>query len=524
MRTRMLLILLAVASAVALVEMGVFRASDARRDAPPDGVPSASDTSSGDGTDGTATRPATKKARKPVGSEGWRISRPASGQIEGYTTRASGPPGTQLGLKVSTSRGRYRAHAYRIGAYRRGTSTLVWSSSTLPGELQPEGKFRPYRTRTMVAPWRRSMTVDTTGWDPGFYVFRLQTGSGLETQIPYIVSTPTAEGTVALVFPVTTWQAYNIWGGHSLYDGPADDQRAYAVSFDRPYSGVLGFNDFRTAVIPAVVRAESTGVALSYYANVDLHDRDVLAGARGYVSVGHDEYWTLGIRQTVLRARAAGTNLAFLGANTMYWRVRLDDRNTGPKRLMTGYRDNAWDDPLRETKPREATSRYRDGPVALPENDLTGMLYECYPVDAPYRIVTPRWWGFVGTGVRRGSVIPGLVGGESDRVYPNRRTPRPMQILSHTSFSCRGVPTTAQAVYYTTRSGAAVFNAGTLRWGCALAERCDEPLGRRTRKFTRAVTANVLRAFATGPMGERRPARDNVDDFDLPLTNSVEAS
>jgi hypothetical protein len=69
-----------------------------------------------------------------------------------------------------------------------------------------------------------------------------------------------------------------------------------------------------------------------------------------------------------------------------------------------------------------------------------------------------------------------------------------------------------------------VFNAGTLRWGCALADRCDEPLGSRTRKFTRIVTTNLLRAFSTGPVGERRPARDNLDDFDLPLTNSVEAS
>ena len=176
----------------------------------------------------------------------------------------------------------------------------------------------------MVAPWRRSLTIDTTRWEPGFYVFLLRTGSGLEVQVPYIVSSPSAEGTLALVFPVTTWQAYNIWGGHSLYDGPADDRRAYAVSFHRPYEGVGGFNDFRTAAIPIVVRAESTGVALSYFANVDLHDGDDLAGARGYVSVGHDEYWTPGMRQMVLRARASGTNLAFLGANTMYWRVRLN--------------------------------------------------------------------------------------------------------------------------------------------------------------------------------------------------------
>ena len=68
---------------------------------------------------------------------------------------------------------------------------------------------------------------------------------------------------------------------------------------------------------------------------------------------------------------------------------------------MTGYRDDAAQDPLRDERPAEATARFRDAPSARPENELTGMLYECYPVDADYRIATPGWWGFAGTGVRR---------------------------------------------------------------------------------------------------------------------------
>ena len=112
MRTRMLLVPLAVASVVALAELGAHRASDAPLEARTQ-------------TDVTAPGPATKKARKPLGSEGWRMSRPASGEIEGYTTRASGPPGTQLGLKVSTSQGHYRVHAYRIGAYREVRRVLA---------------------------------------------------------------------------------------------------------------------------------------------------------------------------------------------------------------------------------------------------------------------------------------------------------------------------------------------------------------------------------------------------------------
>ena len=84
--------------------------------------------------------------------------------------------------------------------------------------------------------------------------------------------------------------------------------------------------------------------------------------------------------------------------------------------------------------------------------------------------------------------------------------------------------TSSQSVYYTAPSGAGVFNAGTLRWGCALVDLCDRPLGPRTRDFARTVTDNLLRGFAAGPVGRRHPARDNVADFDLPLLNGVTAS
>ncbi|RYP85378.1 hypothetical protein EKO23_12940 [Nocardioides guangzhouensis] len=458
------------------------------------------------------------------GSEGWRLARPAHpGVIDAYTTRPSGVPGEPIGLKVSTRSASYRVSAYRIGWYDGGSGHRVYRSRAVRGRVQPGARFAPYALRTVVAPWRRSLTIATTSsrWQPGVYVLKLRTPSGAETQVPYVVSSPEAAGRVALVAPVTTWQAYNTWGGYSLYDGPDGDRRSWAVTFDRPYHLAPGANDFRSALLPVVVRAERLGVPLAYFTNVDLDVRaGVLDDARGYLSVGHDEYWTPGMRRAVVRARRSGTNLGFLGANTMYWRVRLERA----QRLLVGYRGDAWADPVRSTRPAEATARFRDDPAPEPENAVTGMLYECYPVDTDYRVVSPGWWGFRGTGVRHGSLVNGLVGPESDRVYPHRSTPRPLQVLSHSTFSCRGVVTSTQSVYYTTRSGAGVFNAGTLRWGCALVDTCERPLGEATGRFVRIVTDNLLRGFAAGPVGRRHPARDNVGSFDLPLANGVSAS
>jgi hypothetical protein len=202
----------------------------------------------------------------------------------------------------------------------------------------------------------------------------------------------------------------------------------------------------------------------------------------------------------------------------MYWRIRLDGRRE------VGYRSDAALDPVRETRPAEATSQFRDVPSPNPEQGLTGMMYECYPVDAAYVVSSPSWWGFRGTGVRAGDRFAGLVGPEADRVYLNDRTPRPMEVLSHSPYSCRGISTSAQSVYYTTRSGAGVFNAGTLRWGCALVDRCEHPLGARTQGFVRKVTDNLLRMFAAGPVGREHPARDTVTRYPLPDVNTVDAS
>ncbi len=132
--------------------------------------------------------------------------------------------------------------------------------------------------------------------------------------------------------------------------------------------------------------------------------------------------------------------------------------------------------------------------------------------------------GLQGSGVERGDRIGGLVGPEADRVYPDRLTPRPLQILSNTPYSCGGVTTSSQSVYYTTKSGAGVMTAGTLRWGCALVAACEHPLGEGARQFVATVTDNIVREYASGPVGRKHPARDNVDQFDLPTENTVSAS
>lgn len=469
----------------------------------------------------------TAKERRPAG---WRLTKPAMDrQIEGYPTRVSALPGQRVGLKVSTGAGRFRVVAFRFGWYGpHKMAQRVWSSRWHHGRRQHRAVFSHRRLRTIVAPWRRSLTVSTDGWRPGAYVFKLIAGNGWQAHVPFFVRSRSARGKMALVAPVTTWQAYNDWGGYSLYIGPAGDRRSWAVSFDRPYPppGQPGPRQNLAGVVQMAVLAERLGLRLAYFTSIDVHaHRRVLQGAKAMVEIGHSEYWTRQMRQHVSRARRSGTNLAFLSANTMYWRIRLQDTRSGHDRLEVGYRSDAARDPVAQAHPRRTTARWRDHPLPRKESRLIGMLYECFPVDRPYRVVSPGWWGFRHTHVDRGDRFGHLVGVEADRVYPIPSTPRPLQILSHVRYSCGGVGTSAQSIYYTAPSDAGVFTAGTLRWMCAMLRHCDHGFPTpRTRRFVRTVTVNILTEFAKGPAGRRFPAHDNVRRFHLPQHNQVPAS
>ncbi|MBV9830087.1 MAG: hypothetical protein JOZ82_00710 [Marmoricola sp.] len=346
--------------------------------------------------------------------------------------------------------------------------------------------------------------------------------TGFEAYVPLAISSPGTAGRVVLVMPTMTWQAYNGWGGYDLYGG-THTYKGHAVSYDRPYEAP-GASEFLYNVLGTVVLGEQLGIPLAYETDVEIATRPgLLDAASGYVSLGHDEYWTVPERRNVTQARDRGTNLAFLSSNSVYWRVRLEGDRAGSNRLVVGYKEDASSDPVRLTDPATTTARWRDPPHPVPENSLTGTLYECYPVDEPYRVASPSWWGFRGTRAQKGTEVAHLVAEEADRVYPVPSTPRPLQVLSNVSYPCMGVLTSAQSTYYTTPSGAGVINFGTQRWSCAVKPRCA-PLSVETTSFVRTVTSNVLHAFASGPVGRSHPAHDNVRDFVLPTNNQVPAS
>ncbi len=331
--------------------------------------------------------------------------------------------------------------------------------------------------------------------------------------MPVTVRSETTAGKVVLKNGVETWQAYNTWGGYDLYKGPdgAYPNRSLVVSLDRPYddNGAAMFLTYERNVVKL---AELIGIPLAYVTSMDIAaDPHLLDGASALISLGHDEYWSPSERANVTAARDAGVNLAFLGANALFRRTRLEATPLGPDRLVVCYKTSYQDDPMYGKDASLVTSDWRGAPSPDPESSLIGTLYESYPATAAYRVVSPRSWVFKGTGVPAGASFRNLVGIEYDRVNPGYPVQRPIEVLSHSPLICQGISSYGDSAYYTHSSGAGVFNAGTMRWVEAIFGDQPHEIDGTATAFVRQVTANVLRAFADGPAAARYPARDNLD-------------
>lgn len=441
------------------------------------------------------------------GTAAWRLTAATTAdaqQLTGYASAVSVAPGGSFGVYAESRLGPVTLTAYRLGWYHGAGARRIWRSALLAPANQPA--CTTDSLHMVRCDWHRTATVRAAGWPAGSYLLEL-TARGKGHYIPITVRSTLFSHRLVLVDETTTYQAYNQWGGYSLYKGPDGSfgDRAYAVSYDRPYDG-NGAVKLLAFEIGPVEQAEKLGLPLAYTTSWDVDQHPAaLHGASGVVSLGHDEYWTTRMRQAFTAARDSGSNIAFLGANALYWRVRFADHG----RVMIGYKSAALD-PLKDSP--STTAPWRQDPYPDPENSLTGQLYECFPATGPFVVIDPSFYLFRGTGVRVGSSFPGLAGDETDRAYPIAGTPKNLQVVAHSPVQCGPqLRTFADLTYYTAPSGAGVLDTGSMLW--TIAVRGTSALHGTTHAsvaFARTVTDNLLRAMAAGPMGRAHPAMPNL--------------
>jgi hypothetical protein len=306
--------------------------------------------------------------------------------------------------------------------------------------------------------------------------------------------------------PVDTWEAYNDWGGKSLYAyNSTGGVAAVKVSFNRPWSSDGDPNvTFPVQFEYPMLRfLERSGFPLEYVSDVDVDQHPaLLLEHRLSVTLGHGEYWSASIRDAWDAARARGRNLAFLGANTGYWQIRYEDRH----RTIVEYR-SATADP--DPNPAQKTTTFRALAMPRPECELLGVEFQGGGLQPPlsnsYTVAASGNPWLSAAGLRPGDLLRGAVGGEWDAVKPGCGDPPPIVLLQYSG----SYP--ADATLTDTAAGGRVLALGTEAFGSLV-----DGWGKRScrvnvhaERFLRSALISLggfeaLRAQPGGPCPTRR--------------------
>ncbi|MEO5925045.1 MAG: N,N-dimethylformamidase beta subunit family domain-containing protein [Bryobacteraceae bacterium] len=436
-------------------------------------------------------------------SSEWDISGVGSTSIEGFTTDISVNRGGTIQFKIDSS----QATAYRLDIYRSGyyggngarKVATVLPSVSLP-QNQPNCLTNAATGLVDCGNWAvsASWAVPATAVS-GVYFAKLTATAGLSgsSHIVFIVRDDSGASDILYQTSDTTWQAYNEWGGNSLYTGsPAG--RAYKVSYNRPFATriVGGGQDWYFAnEYPMVRWLESNGYNISYTTGVDTDRRGAeLLEHKIFLSVGHDEYWSGTQRANVEAAREQGVNLAFFSGNEVFWKTRWENSIDGsgtPYRTLVCYKEThggvkidptaVWTGTFRDPR----LSPPSDG--GKPENALTGTLFMVNQTAQAIKVSEAegklRFWrntafANLSTG-STGTTTAGVIGYESDDAPFDASTPSGMMRLSTTVFNVASYlidygsnygsgTSTHSLTLYKRPSGALVFGAGTIRWSWGL--------------------------------------------------------
>lgn len=425
----------------------------------------------------------------------------------GYADRRSAAVGENISFHISTSRSPFDIEIVNLVSPDTVLRRIAGAAS------QP---------RDCTGMWESGCNWPVTNvfavpadFVPGYYAARFPTSRGAR-HILFVVR-PVVHGTysqIAVIQPTNTDAAYNRFGGKSVYDTISDDgRRAHTVSFNRPYFDAGGLARYPIWEQRFVEWMKAEDRKFEVITDDDMERGIPLAGYRLLLIVGHSEYWSLKARRHLEAFSRSGGHIAILGANTMWWQIRVNLQS----RQMTVYKDAALD-PLTGVDDEVVTTQFSDWPVLNPENSILGasflnagyvnMLpgFERMPVEqrTPYTVRNAGHWIFAGTGLTNGaamgrSIAAIEVDGALFNTLPDGEvavegsdgTPPSYEILA-TLPASHGYATIGM---YVNPQGGVVFNGAARDWTFGLA---GDPI-------VQQMTRNVLDRLASSERFDYRP-------------------
>ncbi|MBV9605448.1 MAG: hypothetical protein JO027_10085 [Solirubrobacterales bacterium] len=479
----------------------------------------------------SGAQPSVAAENRLPGTRSWRLPGPsgdvgglARGDVAGYVSRGAVRVGETERIYVSAPRSRrVTIRIFRMGWYQGLGGREVLVSASLRLRAQPPCTHR-FATGLTECAWHPTLAFTIPSALPsGVYVAKLSAGTG-ESDCLFVVLSARPQPLLAQL-PTATYEAYNAWGGDSLYPGGADrvgvtgTTQGVEVSYERPYDSNTGAGQFFARDVAMVRFLERYDYPVSYTTSESVdEDPGQVQGHQALIDFGHSEYWSARQAAAFTKARDEGTSLLFFGSDTMAWRIRYARASRAatdpgaPDRTIVAYKEYIALDPD-HARP---TGVFPNGGAALTGSAYMGCITpRLAEAGAPrYRYYAwspePRLrpgWLFAHTGVSARTTVRGIVGYELDAQTAS--SPRGTEVVGTGGAPCMGREAgeprpgrgggLAETTLYTARSGAIVWNSGTLGWELGLEpvpSASPEAPGAPNR-YVVAITRNLLARVLT---------------------------
>ena len=467
----------------------------------------------------TAANPITcENAKTGTPRSEWTVQGSGDPTIQGYATAMSVNVGQTESFKIDTPASSYHINILRLGYYHgdgaRTVASNIKPTAALP-QSQPACLTNSSTGLIDCGNWgvSASWTVPSNAVSGVYIALLVRNDTGGESQIPFVVRNDASKSEILLQTSDATWEAYNAYGGNSLYTctvscppgEPEAYKAAYAVSYNRPWDGSLVTDNGQSYLYYAEYQMmywlEEQGYNVSYTSESEVASNGaLLKNHKIFMSSGHDEYWSDSQRASVEAAEAAGVNLTFFSGNEVFWKTRWAPSTEGSNtanRTLIAYKETHFNSPVDPEDPPTWTGSWRDprfSPPAnggRPENSLTGQFFlvnaGSSEITVPYQYSKLRLWRNTAvaklTTGKELTLAPGTdtLGYEWDEDLDNGFRPAGEFDASSTTVSgteafkdygsntATGTTATHHLTLYRASSGALVFGAGTVQraWGLA---------------------------------------------------------
>jgi hypothetical protein len=448
----------------------------------------------------------------------WFVDGSGDQTIQGFATQMSVNVGQTVTFKINTPSSNYHLDILRLGYYQGNGARKIVSNMKPTAKLpQTQPACNTYSDTGLIdcGNWSASASwnVPSTAVS-GLYIAHLVRDDaqdpGGDSLIYFVVRNDASHSDVLVQTSDESWQAYNTYGGNSLYQctvacppgSPSGYKGADAVSYNRPFH-TCDDDQGRTcpfyAEWPMIMWLEQNGYDVSYTSEGDVaSSASLLLNHKLFISSGHDEYWSASQRANVEAARDKGVSLAFFSGNEVFWKTRWGADPAGSaNRVVTSYKETHYDTiPVDPQDPPTWTGSWMDPRYSPPsdggnpQNGLTGQLFNVNfgtsDIKVPSTYSKLRLW--------RGTAVASLAAGQSRTLAPGVGTLgyewdvdpdngfRPAGLLDMSSTTVSGAQVftdygttvndsgtaTHHLTLYRAPSGALVFGAGTVQWAWGL--------------------------------------------------------